>query len=50
MEDNSIMVSTQKNILACMAAVCRRAWNNGLIDPVKVGMCTHSDMKTARFA
>lgn len=48
MEDNSIMVSTQKNILACMAAVCRRAWNNGLIDPVKVGVCDLWKMPTPK--
>lgn len=38
MEEHNIMRSTQKNVLACIAAVCRRAWNAGLIEPSKVGV------------
>lgn len=38
LERHNIMVSTQKNILACVAAVTRRAWLAGLIDPSKVGV------------
>lgn len=38
MEDANIMRSTQKNILACVAAITRRAWNAGLLEPSKVGV------------
>lgn len=38
LQDNNIMISSQKNVLSCVAAVCRRAWNAGLVSPSKVGV------------
>lgn len=48
MEDANIMRSTQKNVLACIAAVCRRAWNAGLILPEKVGVMDLWKMPTPK--
>lgn len=48
MEDKNIMKSTQKNILSCMGAICKRAWNAGLIDPIKVGVCDLWKMPTPK--
>lgn len=48
LEHHNIMVSTQKNILSCVAAVTRRAWLAGLIDPSKVGVLDLWKMPTPK--
>lgn len=38
LEDNNIMRGTIFHVLDCVTAICRRAWNLGLIAPEKVGV------------
>lgn len=48
MEDLHFMVSSMRDVLSCMAAICRRAWNAGLISPAKVGVTELWKMPTPK--